>query len=124
MKWTKESPLDWVVNKPCEVSIDDETGVIVIETEEETDFWQNTHYNFQRDDGHFLGQTVADGQDFVFQATVSFEPNAQYDQAGVMVRVSESCWLKASVEFESQQEPVRRTFSSRYDNCVFIFSLV
>jgi uncharacterized protein len=31
---------------------------------------------------------------------VSFEPVHQYDQAGLMVRLSPECWLKTSVEYE------------------------
>jgi regulation of enolase protein 1 (concanavalin A-like superfamily) len=38
--------------------------------------------------------------DFVLATQVRFHPAYQYDQAGLMVRVSPSCWLKASVEYE------------------------
>jgi regulation of enolase protein 1 (concanavalin A-like superfamily) len=63
-----------------------------------TDFWQRTHYGHRADNGHFLYCEV-DG-DFVLMARVAFRPVHQYDQAGVMVRLSAECWLKASVEFE------------------------
>jgi regulation of enolase protein 1 (concanavalin A-like superfamily) len=63
-----------------------------------TDFWQKTHYGFEMDNGHFLFAEV--GGDFVLSTRVRFHPVHQYDQAGLMVRVSPSCWLKTSVEYE------------------------
>ena len=42
---------------------------------------------------------VVDGG-FVMTTHVSFEPVHQYDQAGLMVRLSADCWLKTSVEYE------------------------
>jgi hypothetical protein len=69
-----------------------------VEPEAATDFWQRTHYGFEADNGHFLFTEV--GGDFILTAHARFRPVHQYDQAGVMVRVSPSCWLKASVEHE------------------------
>ena len=63
-----------------------------------TDFWQRTHYGFRVDNGHFLHHDVTG--DFILSVCVRFHPVHQYDQAGLMVRVSEDCWLKSSVEFE------------------------
>jgi regulation of enolase protein 1 (concanavalin A-like superfamily) len=73
-------------------------GRLCIEPDAPTDFWQRTHYGFRADNGHFLYREA--GGDFVLTARVLFRPAHQYDQAGVMVRVSADCWLKASVEFE------------------------
>ena len=73
-------------------------GRLRIEPDAPTDFWQRTHYGFRADSGHFLYQTMAD--DFVLSVRIVFHPAHQYDQAGVMVRASADCWLKASVEFE------------------------
>lgn len=73
-------------------------GRLRIEPDAPTDFWQRTHYGFRADSGHFLYQEMAG--DFVLTARVLFHPAHQYDQAGVMVRASAECWLKASVEFE------------------------
>lgn len=71
---------------------------LMVETAAGTDFWQGTHYGFRVDNGHFLGAACAG--DFVLETRVSAEPVHQYDQAGVMVRLSPGCWLKTSVEFE------------------------
>lgn len=63
-----------------------------------TDFWQGTHYGFRVDNGHALLAEL-DG-DFLLQTRVRTSPVHQYDQAGLMVRLSAECWLKASVEHE------------------------
>ena len=78
------------------------TTKVSIETLPETDFWQRTHYGFRRDNGHFLCEMV--GFDFDAELTVRIEPNAIYDQAGLMVRCSASSWLKTSCEY-AQDEP-------------------
>jgi regulation of enolase protein 1 (concanavalin A-like superfamily) len=63
-----------------------------------TDYWQRTHYGFRADNGHFLFARVEG--DFSLEASVAFRGVHQYDQAGLLVRFSESCWLKTSVEHE------------------------
>jgi len=83
----------------------DEGGLVLrIETDAGTDFWQRTHYGFRVDNGHLLFTEIRG--DFTLSAHVRFQPVHQYDQAGLMVRLSESCWLKTSVEFEGE-EPAR-----------------
>jgi regulation of enolase protein 1 (concanavalin A-like superfamily) len=71
---------------------------LVVETAAGTDFWQGTHYGFRVDNGHALLAEVAG--DFVLETRVRVLPVHQYDQAGLMVRLSPACWLKTSVEFE------------------------
>lgn len=63
-----------------------------------TDFWQRTHYGFQADNGHALLAEVTG--DLVMTTHARFTPAHQYDQAGLMVRLSPDCWLKTSVEHE------------------------
>jgi hypothetical protein len=70
-----------------------------IEPDAGTDFWRKTHYGFEVDNGHFLHANVAG--DFVLTAHVRFQPVHQYDQAGLMVRLSGTCWLKTSIEHEA-----------------------
>ena len=90
LKWHSE-PSNW--------SIKD--NQLEIETDPETDFWQKTHYGFQVDNGHFLF-TDLDG-DFILETSVKCNFKHQYDQAGLMIRISEECWVKASVEFEPDE---------------------
>lgn len=65
-----------------------------------TDFWQRTHYGFQADNGHFF-HTEAPAA-FTLTAHILTRPVHQYDQAGLMVRLSPECWLKTSVEHEPE----------------------
>lgn len=70
-------------------------------TDAHTDFWQKTHYGFQRDDGHALLTHVAD--DFCLKTHVEFQPQHQYDQCGLLVRIDEHNWIKVATEFEDAQ---------------------
>jgi regulation of enolase protein 1 (concanavalin A-like superfamily) len=86
MQWYNE-PSEW---NEAEQSIS-------ITTDSKTDFWQKTHYGFQRDNGHFYYQEV-DG-DFVVTVKVSGQYKSLYDQAGLMVRHDENTWMKCGIEF-------------------------
>jgi hypothetical protein len=87
LKWHNEPSIWEVANNQLVIS--PETG---------TDFWQRTHYGFQADSGHFLFAEVSG--DFVLESHITCEFKHQYDQAGLMVRVSNECWVKTSVEHE------------------------
>ncbi len=73
-------------------------GRLVIAPDAPTDFWSKTHYGFESDNGHFLFAGIAG--DFLLSAEIFMTPRSRYDQAGLMGRLSKSCWLKTSVEFE------------------------
>jgi regulation of enolase protein 1 (concanavalin A-like superfamily) len=62
----------------------------------QTDFWRKTHDSGVRDHGHFLGQAASG--DFTAEVKVSGRYADQYDQAGLMVRRDETCWLKCGIE--------------------------
>ncbi|WP_437544205.1 DUF1349 domain-containing protein [Sorangium sp. So ce367] len=85
-------------NPPARWAVEPERSVLVVEPSAKTDYWQRTHYGFRNDNGPFLFTRA--GGDFVMTCHVRFRPAHQYDQAGLMVRIAESCWLKTSVEFE------------------------
>jgi len=89
--------LQWL-NPPLAWSLEPEG--LVVQPARETDFWQQTHYGFRADNGHFLYLEVAG--DFSVTTQVRFHPAHLYDQAGLMVRVGPSCWIKTSVEYESK----------------------
>lgn len=63
----------------------------------DTDFWQVTHYGFQRDSGHALLETVSG--DFDYTLTFGGNYTDLYDQAGLLLRIDESLWLKAGIEY-------------------------
>ena len=74
----------------------DATG-LTLTTGEKTDFWRETYYGFTRDSGHFLAFPTPDS--FTAQIRVQGEFRTLYDQAGLMVRLDEKCWVKTGVEF-------------------------
>lgn len=90
LQWFNEPPT-WRFN----------ADMLEIETSEKTDYWRDTFYNFWRDDGHFLFEPVFG--DFTAEVTIQGEYDVLYDQAGLMVRLSETHWIKAGVEFTDGQ---------------------
>jgi uncharacterized protein len=86
--------MTWL-NKPSEWHADGDS--LSLTTDPKTDFWRKTHYGFIRDNGHFFYQTVSGD----FAVETEFEGNYQalYDQAGLMIRVDETTWLKTGIEF-------------------------
>ena len=76
--------------------------VLSLKTNPGTDFWQRTHYGFRRDDGHCLLTTVS--TDFLLSVHTTFEPNTQYDQCGLIVRLDSENWIKTSIEYETPHQ--------------------
>lgn len=89
LTWHHE-PNDWKIGNN-QLHISPEAG---------SDFWQKTHYGFQVDNGHFL-YVECEG-DFTIEAQMHCLFKHQYDQAGLMIRVSDHCWVKTSVEYEPE----------------------
>lgn len=86
MKWLNEPEWGW------------DGDALWVRTKSGTDYWQRTHYGFRRDNAHALVREVEG--DFRMRARFRFEPEAQYDQCGLVVRANENCWFKCSVEHE------------------------
>ena len=66
-------------------------------TEDKTDFWQETFYGFVRDSGHAWLAPVSG--DFSASVVVRGDYQALYDQAGLMLRIDASHWIKAGIEY-------------------------
>jgi uncharacterized protein len=81
------------LNEPREWSGD--ASDLTVVAEHDTDFWRTTHYGFVRDSGHF-----ADTGQLALRFKGDF--NAQYDQAGLMLRVDEEHWIKCGLELDGQ----------------------
>lgn len=85
MEWNNEPP-QWT-----------EAGdTLSVVTGPGTDFWRKTHDGGTRDNGHFYHRDVTGD----FQAVVEVEGEYRelYDQAGLMVRLDESTWVKCGIE--------------------------
>ena len=63
-----------------------------VRTDAGTDFWRETHYGFTHDSGHFFA--AATHGDFTAELRVRGGYEALYDQAGLMVRLDPSRWVK------------------------------
>ncbi|PJN93056.1 DUF1349 domain-containing protein, partial [Amaricoccus sp. HAR-UPW-R2A-40] len=83
------------VNEPSDWRLDGD--VLLLTTDDRTDFWRETHYGFTRDSGHFLG--VPAGESFTATLRVQGEFRSLYDQAGLMIRLDATRWVKTGVEF-------------------------
>lgn len=86
MKWYCEPP-EW----------HQKGDVLQVITGREGDFWQNTHYGFIHDNGHFAYDEKTG--DFTIEVCVEAEFQALYDQAGLMIRRSPQEWIKCGIEF-------------------------
>jgi regulation of enolase protein 1 (concanavalin A-like superfamily) len=82
------------LNEPQNWRLEDDALRVV--TDSKTDFWRETHYGFTRDSGHFFGRPV--NGDFTAQIKVQAKYEELYDQAGLMLRIDETRWVKAGIE--------------------------
>jgi hypothetical protein len=69
---------------------------LVVVSRPKTDFWRKTFYGYITDNGHLFHLPVAG--DFILESRVTGQYGALYDQAGLMVRVDASNWLKCGIE--------------------------
>jgi regulation of enolase protein 1 (concanavalin A-like superfamily) len=84
---------NWL-NEPRQWSA--EGDALRLTTDAETDFWRETHYGFTHDNGHFLGFERQGAFTARLRVTAAFA--TLYDQAGLMIRSSETQWVKFGVE--------------------------
>ena len=92
LKWTRE---------PKEYSVED--NKIVIITEPGTDLWQRTYYGFRNDNAPVL-QMETEEKYFSFVVKTEFQSKHRFDQCGVVMYLDSENWLKASIEYENQED--------------------
>ncbi|MEX1294919.1 MAG: DUF1349 domain-containing protein [Candidatus Limnocylindrales bacterium] len=85
--------MTWLNEPPAVESDGDE---LVVSTARNTDFWHRTAYGFIHDDGHLLGAPVP--AEAAVEVTFRAVFEAQFDQAGLMLRAGPDTWLKTGVE--------------------------
>jgi uncharacterized protein len=69
---------------------------LIVTTKPKTDFWRKTFYDYVTNNGHFFFLPVPG--DFILESRVAGKYAALYDQAGLMVRMDDSNWLKCGLE--------------------------
>ena len=85
--------MEWLNEPPSWETAGD---VITVVSGAKTDFWRRTHDGGVRDTGHFYHRPVTG--DFRAEVQVAGEYRDLYDQAGLMVRLDETTWLKCGIE--------------------------
>ena len=91
-----------------------ENGQIRVTSQSKTDFWRITHYGYITDNGHFYYPERSDN----FTATVKVRGGYKdlYDQAGLMVRINASNWIKTGVELVNGQQNISTVFTRDYSD--------
>ena len=74
-----------------------EDNKLTVFADAKTDFWRKTHYGFVRDNGHFYYERISG--DFEVETEFRGKYGTMYDQAGIMVRLDKTTWVKSGVEF-------------------------
>lgn len=95
---------DWY-NEPQKVRFD-ESGMHVA-AKMRSDFWACARYDFCKDDGHFFFSYIKG--DFICDLNWSCADADLFNQCGIMVRLDEKNWFKASVMYESNDSPMLAT---------------
>lgn len=88
-------------NKPADdadiVELSEER--VRFKTAPHTDFWQRTFYGFRV--GNAPALLWRNESNLTMTVRATFEYKQRFDQAGVLLFVSDDCWAKASIELES-----------------------
>jgi regulation of enolase protein 1 (concanavalin A-like superfamily) len=79
-----------------------------------SDFWRRTQYGFIADNGHLYGQAASG--DCIIEATINTEYLAQYDHAGLMLRLDEETWIKCGSEHVDGRDLVGAVVTRGYSD--------
>lgn len=67
-------------------------------THPKTDFWRKTFYGFDQMNGHAFYKELLGA--FETEVTLTMkDPSERYDQAGLLMLISDDCWMKVSLEY-------------------------
>ena len=77
------------------------TGAITITPTPNLDYWSKTFYEplLVKHDAETLLTHVAADAEATLTTAFTLKPRAQFDQAGIMILVDESTWVKAGIEY-------------------------
>ena len=70
---------------------------------EQTDFWQSLHHNFKKDNGHFF--YLKKNENFSCVVHWHAENTTNFSQCGIMIRIDERNWFKASAMYQDENSP-------------------
>lgn len=107
MQWYNQPPF-W----------NEQDGILTVTSGAKTDFWRKTHYGFIRDSGNFYYQQVTG--DFIALVKITGQYQTLYDQAGLMIRLDETTWLKCGIEFVDDVQHVSAVVTRDYSDWSFV----
>lgn len=88
---------------------------LVVEAVEGSDYWQNTMYGFQHDNGHALLAPWAETE--AVEVSFSLEGFTElYDQAGIMLWHSQTEWIKAGIELNDGVPHIGAVVTDKYSD--------
>ena len=103
--------MSWL-NEPTSTKI---TGnEILVRSRAKTDFWQKTYDGYAADNGHFFHLSASG--DFKFTACINGKYAAQYDQAGLMVRIDAENWMRCGTELLDGKRNASVVFTRTYSD--------
>lgn len=100
MKLENLIDFEWL-NEPDNVIFQDKEMKIV--SVPQTDFWQSLHHKIKKDNAHFFHKTLSGN--FTLIIKWRFENGGNFNQCGIMARIDERNWFKASVMAKSENTP-------------------
>ena len=76
-------------------------GSLTISPEPQRDYWSRTFYTplLVKHDAQTLLATVPLQMETMVTVAFTLSPVSQFDQAGIMVKVDDQCWVKAGIEY-------------------------
>ena len=74
---------------------------------EESDAWRLTSYGFIHDTEHAL--LAPFGQNTAMEVSFHLDFSAQFDQAGIFVRVDDTTWIKTGIEWSTARKVSARS---------------
>lgn len=100
MRLESLTDFEWY-NEPENVTFEEKN--VKITAKPQTDFWQALHHQIKKDNAHFFYKTLKG--DFTLIVKWLFNTAEQFNQCGIMARVDERNWFKASVMSKSKSRP-------------------
>lgn len=91
-----------------------EGGSLICTADPKTDFWRKTFYGYITDNGHAYLRNVSG--DFTSTVKLSGAFHDLYDQAGFMVRLDESNWMKCGIEIVDGVPHMSAVFTRDYSD--------
>lgn len=82
-------------NEPEQWEIKDNTLLMFVTPQ--SDYWRISHYGFTVDDAPFYYSTY--GGEFEVKVKITGDYQAQFDQAGLMLRIDHENYIKTGIEF-------------------------